>query len=104
MYLFRYKLKKEKSFKKYLLIYCLAALGPHCCVQAFSICSKWGLHSSCGGFSCCRVWSQQLQCMGLVALRHVYLSGPGIEPQSPALAGRFLSTVPPGKSQIIFQY
>jgi len=26
------------------------------------------------------------------------LSGPGIEPVSPALAGRFLSTVPPGKS------
>ena len=25
-------------------------------------------------------------------------SGPGIEPVSPALAGRFLSTVPPGKS------
>ena len=49
-------------------------------------------------------WSQQLQCTGLVALRHVHLPGPGIEPQSPALAGRFLSTVPPGKSQIIFQY
>ena len=26
------------------------------------------------------------------------LPGPGIEPVSPALAGRFLSTVPPGKS------
>ena len=26
------------------------------------------------------------------------LSGPGIEPMSPALAGKFLSTVPPGKS------
>ena len=26
------------------------------------------------------------------------LPGPGIEPMSPALAGRFLTTVPPGKS------
>ena len=26
------------------------------------------------------------------------LPGPGIEPVSPALAGRFLTTVPPGKS------
>ena len=27
------------------------------------------------------------------------LPGPGIEPMSPELAGRFLSTVPPGKSE-----
>ena len=27
------------------------------------------------------------------------LPGPGIEPVSPALAGRFLTTAPPGKSQ-----
>ena len=27
------------------------------------------------------------------------LPGPGIEPMSPALAGGFLTTVPPGKSQ-----
>ena len=27
------------------------------------------------------------------------LPGPGIEPVSPALAGGFLTTVPPGKSQ-----
>ena len=36
--------------------------------------------------------------MGLVALRHVRSSRPGMEPMSPALAGGFLSTVPPGKS------
>ena len=28
------------------------------------------------------------------------LPGPGLEPQSPALAGGFLTTAPPGKSQI----
>ena len=31
-----------------------------------------------------------------------YLPGPGLEPVSPALAGRFLTTVPPGKSYILF--
>ena len=30
------------------------------------------------------------------------LLGPGLEPLSPALAGGFLTTVPPGKSLIIF--
>ena len=38
--------------------------------------------------------------MGLVAPNHVDLPGPGIEPMSPALAGRFLTTGPSGKSQI----
>ena len=30
------------------------------------------------------------------------LPGPGIEPTSPALAGEFLTTVPPGKSRLLF--
>ena len=29
------------------------------------------------------------------------LPGPGLEPVSPALAGRFLTTVPPGKSHLL---
>ena len=37
--------------------------------------------------------------MGLVAPQHVDLSGPGIDFVSPALAGRFLTTAPPGMSQ-----
>ena len=41
---------------------------------------------------------QQLWCMGLVAPRHVGFSRTRIEPVSPALAGGFLTTVPPGKS------
>ena len=32
------------------------------------------------------------------------LPGPGIEPVSPALAGRFLTTVPPGKPPYFFDY
>ena len=35
--------------------------------------------------------------MGLVAPHMWDLPGPGLEPVSPALAGGFLTTVPPGK-------
>ena len=50
----------------FLKIYLFSAtLGLHCCMQAFSSCSKWGLLSSCcaqashcGGFSCCRAGSR----------------------------------------------
>ena len=72
--------------------------------------------SHCGGFSCCGAWA--LECMGFSScglqglecrlsscgtraqLLHSMwdLPGPGLEPMSPALAGRFLTTVPPGKS------
>ena len=61
-----------------------------------------GQFSPGGGFSCCRsqalgtwtscgTWAQLLQ-----GVRN--LLGPGTEPMAPALAGRFLSTAPPGKS------
>ena len=46
-------------------------------------------------------WAQWLRCVGSVALLHVGLPGPGVEPMSPGLAGRFSSTVPPGKSQLV---
>ena len=36
--------------------------------------------------------------MGLAALQMWDLPGPGLKPVSPALAGGFLTTVPPGKS------
>ena len=32
------------------------------------------------------------------------LPGPGLEPMSPALAGRFLTTAPPGKSSVGFLF
>ena len=78
--------------------------------------------SPCGGFSCCRAWALGVQASVVVArglsscgsqaperrlsscgaraylLRGLWaLPGPGIEPMSPALAGRLLTTVPPGK-------
>ena len=78
----------------------------HCGTQA----------SHCGGFSCCgaqalsvraqqlwlagsRVQAQQLWRTGSVAPGMWDLPGPGVEPVSPALAGRFLTIAPPGKSQ-----
>ena len=60
--------------------------------------------SRCVGFSSCS--SQALECrlssFGARAylLRGIWdLPGPGLEPVSPALAGGFLTTAPPGKSK-----
>ena len=40
--------------------------------------------------------------LGLVALRYVDSPGPGVERMPPALAGGFLSAVPPAKSEASF--
>ena len=83
-------------------------------MRAFSSCSEWGysllqctsfslrwlpLLRSTGsrgaGFSSCGTWAQLLRGMW-------DLPRPGIEPMSPALAGGFQSTVPPGKLSASF--
>ena len=89
------------------------------CFQVFvamwapSICAEQGLLSSCaarashcGGFSCCRALA--LGCMdfsnhgtqALLLWSMWNLLGLGMEPMSPALAGEFLSSGPPGKSRL----
>ena len=102
----------------------LATLGLCCCTRALFSCSEWGLlfvvvrglHivvaslgtrasvvvarglSSCGS----RALEHRLSSCGTQALLlHGMwdLPRPGLEPVSPALAGRFLTTVPPRKSQ-----
>ena len=108
----------------YTLLYLfLAVLGLHCCTEPFSSCSTQaycsgfscgaqtlGLWASvvgtqglincgsqateCAGFSSCGAWAQLL--CGLWNLPR-----PGTEPVSPALSGRFLSIVPPGKMQLL---
>ena len=121
----------ESFLKNKFIIYLfLAALGLHCCTQAFSSCSEWGLlfvavcriliavaslvpeHGlqACGlqelwhtGLSSCvsRALERRLSSCGTRAqlLRSMWdLSGPGLKPVSPALAGGFLTTAPPGKS------
>ena len=63
----------------------------HCSMQA----------SHCTGFSCCRAQASVVVAGGLSCPEHEVarnLPGPGTEPRSPALSGRFLTTGPPGKS------
>ena len=90
----------------------MAVLGLHCCMQAFSGCEQGILSWALGhpGFSSYNTWAQQLPCrlqsVGSVLVAH-RLSCPaaceifpdqGLNPWSPTLAGRFLTTGPPGKS------
>ena len=93
----------------------LTVLGLHCCMRAFSSCRQQGLLSSCStGFSLqwlLLLWSTSaLAVPGLPELRLTSCSTqtwllqgmwdlprPGIKPMSPAFAGRFFTTKPPGK-------
>ena len=105
----------SKRLSFYLFIF-LASLDLRCFVYIFLSCSKWELLSICGtwasyrpSFSCCRVQALELmssRASGVVAHRlscpatcGILVPGSGIEPVSPALAGRFLTIGPPGKSQ-----
>ena len=76
----------------------------------FSGCREWGLLSSCSvrasycrGFSCCRAWAlghagfNSYGAGALLLHGRWDLTGSGVEPVSPALAGRFFITEPPGK-------
>ena len=91
-------------FCKYFhIIYlCMASLALRCCM--FSGCGTWASH--CGGFS--RRGAQALGTVSSVAETHrlsclvayeILALRPEMEPTSPALEGRFLTTRPPGKSQ-----
>ena len=102
-------------------IYLLLAVLGLCCWQAFSRCREWGLpfvgswaspcrgFSYCGaqalgggfsdgGFSNCSSWALEHRLMCSMW----NLPRPGVQPVPPALAGGFLSMVPPGKSQDSF--
>ena len=107
-------------FKFYLFIYLfifylfMAVLGLRFCARAFSSCGKWGplliavrrpltiaaslvaehrlqtrRLSSCGSWAqlLCGMWDPPR---------------PGLKPVSPALAGRFSTTAPPGKPDSLF--
>ena len=80
-------------------------------VQAFSSCSGQGLLSHCSAQAPHRtvLTCHEAKALGprvsFVVLRlscteayGILVPGPGIEPMSSALAGRFLTTGPPGKS------
>ena len=87
----------------------MAVLGLRLCARALSSCGKWGplfivVHGpltiaaspvaehrlQMRRLSNCGSWAQLLHSMWDPPR-------PGLEPTSPSLAGRFLTTVPPGK-------
>ena len=90
----------------------MAVLGLRFCVRAFSSCGKRGpLFIAVHGpltIAACLVAEHRLQtrrlssCGSRAQLLHGMwdLPGPGLEPVSPASAGRFSTTAPPGKPQI----
>ena len=89
----------------------LAVLGLHFCARAFSSCGKRGplfitvrgpLTVAASLVAEHRLQTRRLSSCGSRAqlLRGMWdLPRPGLEPISPALAGRFSTTAPPGKPQ-----
>ena len=71
----------------------MAALGLHCCTRALSSCGERGLLflAVCGLLVVVASLVEKL-------FRGMWdLPGPALEPVSPALAGGFLTTAPPGE-------
>ena len=97
-------------FNFYLFIYLfMAVLGLRFCARAFSSCSEWGplfivvrgpLIIAASPVAEHRLHTRRLSSCGARAwlLRSMWdLPRPGLEPVSPALAGRLSPTAPPGK-------
>ena len=94
----------------------MAVLGLRFCARAFSSCGKRGpLFIAVRGpltVAASLVAEHRLQtrrlsnCGSRAQLLHGMwdLPGPGLEPMSPALAGGFLTTAPPGKPQEFLKY
>ena len=92
------------------LLKCLSSCSSGCsgavyCIYlwrgwAFTVAVRRGYPSlRCVGFSLQRLLLlRSSRLVGSIAVVHVDLPGPGMEPMAPALAGGFLSTTPPGKS------
>ena len=102
-------------FEFYLFIYLfLAVLGLRFCARAFSSCGKWGpllivvrgpLTIAASLVAEHRLQTRRLSSCGSRAqLLHGMWDPPrpGLEPVSPALAGGFSTTAPPGKPWFIF--
>ena len=81
----------------FLVYFLLSVLSLLCCKWLSLVAAAWASHR--GGFSCCRAPALELWALLLHSMWD--LPGPDIEDVSPALAGRFLSTVPPGKSYFV---
>ena len=94
----------------------MAVLGPRFCVRAFSSCGKWGplfiaargpLTTATSLVAHHRLQTRRLSNCGS---RAQLLCGmwdpprPGLEPVSPALAGRLSTTAPPGKPHLLLSF
>ena len=80
----------------------VAALGVHCCIQAFCSFCEQLLTAGASlvaehrpGAQASVVAAHGLSCLMVCGIRP---PRPGVRLMSPALAGRFLSATPPGKS------
>ena len=92
----------------------MAVLGLRFCAKAFSSCGKWGplFIAVCGPLTVAaflavehRLQTRRLSSCGSRAqllCSMWYLPRPGLKPVSPALAGRFSTTAPPGKPYMTF--
>ena len=99
-------------FIDWLIDWLIAMLGLRFCARAFSSCGKWGpLFIAVRGpltIAASLVAEHRLQTRRLSSCgsRAQLLHGmwdpprPGLEPMSPALAGRLSTTAPPGKPRI----
>ena len=111
---FHLSIWRLKLFSLFILLYLIyllfmAVLGLRFCARAFSSCGKWGpLFIAVRGpliivaslVAEHRLQTRRLSSCGTRAqlLRGMWnLPRPGLEPVSPALAGRFSTTAPPGK-------
>ena len=102
--LFSCLLTQQPFFLEKIIYLFLIALGFHCHEWAFSSCTQ---ASHCNGFSCCG--AQALGAQALSVKRHEFSCSEacgifpeqGSNPCPPALAVRFLSIAPPGKSHSI---
>ena len=111
-FLFFFLMVNGCAFLKIYLF--MAVLGLRFCARAFSSCGKWGpLFIAMRGpltIAASLVVEHRLQTRRLsnCGSRAQLLSGtwdlprPGLEPVSPALAGRFSTTAPPGKPLLFF--
>ena len=94
----------------------MAALGLRFCARAFSSCGEWGplfiavrgpLTTAASLVAEHRLQTRRLSSCGSRAqlLRGMWdFPRPGLEPVSPALAGRFSTTEPPGKPHMFLFY
>ena len=91
-----------------VFLYFLAMLDLYCCIGFSLIALRWKLLSSCSVWAChCgdlllqSIGSTLVVCGLRCSVACGNLPGLGIKPVSPALAGRFFTTEPPGGPKIV---